>query len=68
MASEKLTPLEWKERYRMMREHDRAEWREHWPALVVHGLFTLGGGFVFGVALGFASSVYVWMYPLTHIL
>jgi hypothetical protein len=32
-------------------------WRRHWPVELLDALWGLGGGFVFGVALGLAAVV-----------
>jgi len=66
MFAEKLAPAEFKERYRLMREVDRAEWSAHWPAIVASALFELLGGFFFGACLGLAFSLWVLTYFLKN--
>lgn len=50
---------EWREIFAADRQARLADWREHWPSIVLHGLLECGGGFAFGVALGLAAVVSV---------
>lgn len=49
---------EWREIMKIDRELQRETWEGHWLSMVLHGLFTCGGGFAFGFALGLSAVVW----------
>lgn len=53
----KISIQEWCKILQADRESQREHWRKNWFSIILHGLFTCGGGFVFGVALGLSAFI-----------
>lgn len=57
--SYQLSREEFLDRYRLMREQDRKEWRLHWKTIVLSSFVELLGSFAFGFCLGLAIALQV---------